>query len=193
AGTLIHLGPEHDEEETLTDLLRGGGQIQGISWATRGLDRPAVGLSLRTDLVALEEEGSWKSRLGAIPDVTVVPGRKLVVRYADHAGQPIADVMHGVSERVQPAGLAVIVGHLGVGAPLPIEGAASATPLLAPAMRSGRRVAVAEPVEVPRERLNKALAALPAAYARLRHPARFPVGCTPALAERRAELLRGYP
>jgi len=186
-GAVAHLGPGDDEEETLADLQRHG--LQAAEWASRGVAGVHAGLQLRVDLVAIEEEGAWVPRLGAIPDITATPGRKLVVRYFDRTGQPIADVVHGVSERLMPAEEAMLIGHLEVPAAIPIIGATSSKPVLEPLMRTGRAVGTSSSVVKARGELRSALEVLPAAYARLRHPARFPVGLTRALADLKAELV----
>lgn len=187
---LTHLGPGEDEEETLADLQRHG--LHAAEWAARGLARHPAGLRLRVDLVAIEEDGTWVPRLGAVPDVTANPGRKLGVRFFDRTGQPIADVMHGVSEKVLPVDDAVVVGHLEVPVTVPIVGATSSRPIIVPLLRSGRSIGTSDPIDTARQRLRSALDVLPAAYARLRHPARFPVGLTPSLAELKAQLVASY-
>lgn len=189
-GALTHLGPGDDEEETLAELQRHG--VPAAEWASRGLTRPDARLRLRTDLVAIEDDGTWRARLGSIPDITANPGRKLVVRYFDRTGQPIADVMHGVAERILPAEEAVLIGHLDVPVTVPIVGATSSKPLLEPLLRSGRRVKPAETVVKARNHVRASLDLLPEAYARLRHPSRFPVGVTEALAALKAELVASY-
>ena len=189
-GALTHLGPGDDEEETLADLQRHG--LQAAEWASRGLARSDASLRLRVDLVAIEDERAWVPRMGAIPDITAMPGRKLVVRYFDRTGQPIADVMHGVSERIMPADEAVLVGHLEVPASIPIVGATSSKPVLEPLLRSGRVVGTPDSVVKARAAARASLDILPEAYARLRHAARFPVGLTPSLAELKAELVASY-
>jgi hypothetical protein len=186
-GAVAHLGPGDDEEETLADLQRHG--LQAAEWASRSLAHPHAGLGLRVDLVAIEEDGTWAARLGAIPDITATPGRKLVVRYFDRTGQPIADVMHGVSERILPAEEAMLIGHLEVPSSIPIIGATSSRPVLEPLMRSGRAVGPPDSMVKAKANVRAALDALPAAYARLRHPARFPVGLTHALAALKADLV----
>ncbi|PKN31486.1 MAG: nicotinate phosphoribosyltransferase, partial [Deltaproteobacteria bacterium HGW-Deltaproteobacteria-20] len=65
----------------------------------------------------------------------------------------------------------------------------SSKPVLEPLMRTGRAVGTSSSVVKARGELRSALEVLPAAYARLRHPARFPVGLTRALADLKAELV----
>ncbi|PIE05375.1 MAG: hypothetical protein CSA75_05075 [Sorangium cellulosum] len=187
---VTHLGPGDDEEETLADLQRHG--LQAAEWASRGLARYPAGLKLRVDLVALEDEGTWLPRLGTVADVTANPGRKLVVRYYDRTGQPIADVMHGVSEHLLPVEQAVVVGHLEVPAIVPIVGATASKPVIVPLLRTGRSVGSPEPVTMARCLLQDSLQALPEAYARLRHPSQFPVGLTPKLASLKASLIASF-
>lgn len=186
-GAVAHLGPGDDEEETLADLQRHG--LQAAEWASRGIAILPVGLRLRVDLVAMEQDGVWVSRLGAIPDMTVIPGRKLVVRYFDRTGQPIADLMHGVAERVSPPEEAMLMGHLDVPTSIPIVGATTCKPVLEPLLRGGHGVGMGSSVDKARAELRSALQMLPAAYARLRYPARFPVGYTRVLADMKASLV----
>ncbi len=183
---VLHLGPGHDEEETLAELRRLG--VGRGSFAARGLARDADGLEVRTDLVALEEQGLWSARLGVMPDPTVNPGRKLLVRYVDRTNRPIADVLHSVSERLPPSSEARIVGHNGVMTPSDIEGAVSGVPLLVTMLRSGRRVGGDDSIDVSRRRLADGLDAVPLPFKRLRYPSRFPVGLSPTLAQLKSEL-----
>jgi hypothetical protein len=183
---VVDLGAGHDEEETLTELRRLG--VARGSFAARGLTREPDGLRLRRDLVALEDAGVWTPRLGVIPDPSVHPGRKILVRYLDRAGRPIADVLHSVSERLQPAAEARIVRLAGVQTSSAIEGAVSAQPVLVTVLRSGRRVGPDDPNAVARRRLADALGLLPLPFKRLRYPSRFPVGLSPSLAALEGDL-----
>lgn len=185
---LTHLGPGDDEEETMCEMHRLGMQSGG--WVARGLDRTAPGLETRTDVVALEQGGIWLPRLGAIPDITAVPGRKIVIRYQDSAARPIADIIHGMGERLQPAREAVIIGYVHTGIAIPIEGAETGVPLLGSAIRSGGRVGPDEDLAPARDRARTSLLALADAYKRLRHPQAYPVGMAPAVAQLKAELLK---
>jgi nicotinate phosphoribosyltransferase len=146
-------------------------------------------LHLRVDLVAIEEDGAWLPKLGAIPDMTAIPGRKLIVRYFDETGQPVADVIHGAAERMMPAKEAALVGFLDVPAAIPIQGAMLGKPLLEPLMRTGRAVGASTSAAKARADLLSALASLPSAYTRLRYPAKFPVGLTHSLAALKTELV----
>jgi nicotinate phosphoribosyltransferase len=185
---LMHLGPGDDEEETLSEMHRLG--VRSGGWVARGLAHAAVGLEARIDIVALEQGGIWLPRLGAVPDITAVPGRKLLIRYLDGKGRPIADIMHGVGERIQPANQIVIVGYLQTGIPVPIEGAESGVPLLSSVIRNGTRAGPDEDLAVARERVRTGLLSLAEPYKRLRHPAAYPVGMAPAVAQLKEDLLK---
>jgi hypothetical protein len=185
---LTHLGPGDDEEETLCEMHRLGMRSGG--WVTRGLDRMPAGLETRTDVVALEQGGIWLPKLSAIPDITAVPGRKLVIRYQDSATRPIADIIHGVGERIQTAKDAVLIGYVQTGIAIPIEGAETGVPLLVTAIRSGTRVGPDEDLAPARDRARTSLIALADSYKRLRHPQTYPVGMAPAVAQLKADLLK---
>lgn len=184
---LVPLGPGDDEEETLSDLQRSA--VQSDGWVSRSLAARHTELRMRCDLVALEQGGVWVPRLGAVADISCVPGRKLVIRYADPTGRPIADIVHGVGERIQPAAQAFVIGYQQTGVGVPLQGAESALPLLTSVIRSGRRVGPDEGIQSVRERVHNALQQLADPYKRLRHPSVFPVGMAPALAQLKSDLL----
>jgi hypothetical protein len=184
---LMNLGPGDDEEETLGEMRRLG--VRAGAWVARALGQVPPGLEGRVDLVALEQGGIWMPRLGAVPDITVVPGRKLLIRYQDAAARPIADIMHGVGERIQEPRSAVITGYLQTGISVPLDGAESGVPVLTSVVRSGTRVGPDEELAPARDRTSAGLRALPEPYRRLRHPARFPVGMAPAVAQLKSDML----
>jgi nicotinate phosphoribosyltransferase len=113
----------------------------------------------RYELVAVEESGRWSPR-GASP------GRKMLLRYFDEGGRPVADVAHAAGERFPPA------SELG---------AATSAPLLANVMRAGRRVAAGEPPRVTRERAAASVRALHERHRRLTRAAHYPVAVSDAL------------
>ena len=186
---LVGLGPGYDEEETLAEM-QSAGMLAG-GWMSRGRDHPAEGLELRIDLVALEHGGAWTPRLGAVPDFACNPGRKIVIRYCDGAARPIADIIHGLGERIQPAEQAELVGYQNSGVAVPIDGARSAQPVHVSVVRNGSRSGPDEDLPTVRERARVALLALHESYKRLRHPATFPVGIAPSLAQLKASLVLG--
>jgi nicotinate phosphoribosyltransferase len=158
------------------------------TWLARSLDI-ANFLRSRWDLVALQEGRAWAPRLGVSQlDVSVLPGRKLVARYSDAVGRPVADVVQITSERMAPASRAVMIGPLGPASPVAIRGALSSSPLKVPHLRDGKLAGSLEPLATLRQRTLDSLEKLSPSYKRLRGPSHFPVGISPGLYELRAEL-----
>jgi nicotinate phosphoribosyltransferase len=146
-------------------------------------------LVARYDLVAFESGGTWSPRLRMGEDVgsSSDPGRKLLVRYVDAAGHPVADVAHATSERfLRPQTGRYVERVTGLTSRLD---AASGAPLRASVMRAGKRAAAPEPASACRERAAKAVQALDAGHRRIASPARYPVGMSQALAALKAEML----
>ncbi|WP_394824354.1 hypothetical protein [Pendulispora albinea] len=143
----------------------------------------------RYDLTAIESNGQWSPRMrrGSTVADSGDPGRKVVVRYVDMDGQLLADVAHATNERVQNASDVEFVDR-STGFPARLAAAAGA-PLLTNVMRAGKRVSAPEPARTLRERTTASLLALPERHRRLRTPALYPVGTTPALAAIKQELL----
>ncbi|WP_394844674.1 hypothetical protein LZC95_47420 [Pendulispora brunnea] len=143
----------------------------------------------RYDLTAIESHGQWSPRMrrGATVADSGDPGRKVIVRYADAEGQWLADVAHATNERVQNARNVEFVDRA-TGFPSRLS-AASGAPLLTNVMRAGKRVSSPEPARALRDRTTRSLVALPERYRRLRGPALYPVGTTPALAAIKQEML----
>lgn len=185
---LIELGPDEDDAVILA-LRQRWGSIGGF--LVLDLDAPSL-LTSRVDLVALEQEGAWSPRLGESFDPLVDPGRKLVVRYLDGRSMPVADVLHMASERIQPAASALMVGALGVAAPVPVA-AARGVPLTRALLRGGRRVGPPDPLIEARQRAQGALQQLPDSLLLLRHPNPYPVGLSPKLAAQKGDMLAALP
>lgn len=177
-----------DVDERLALELRAELALDRILVA-RAEGTPGAARLARYDLVAIEHGGAWSPRVradgtfGASSD----PGRKLLVRYADAEGRPVADVAHATSERIPRAlgGRYVdrVTGHAGRLA------AASSAPLRANVLRAGKRSSPAEPVAELRERALQAVASLGEAHKRVVSPARYPVGMSSQLAALKADLL----
>lgn len=149
------------------------------------LDAP-LPLRMRLDVVAIARDGSWSPMLGWNGDAAINPGRKIIVRYEDEAGRLVADVLHLANERLQPARSFVVCGVAGVGAPLPLEASRSALVLTA-LMRDGRRIAPMDTLDEARRRALQAVASLPQLSSR---STPYPVGLSPSLYARKAELLK---
>ena len=144
--------PLNSPLSSLEEPRLGGFAIDAYRW-------PGRAALARYDLVAVEESGRWSPR-GASP------GRKMLLRYFDEAGRPVADVAHAAGERFPPA------SELG---------AATSAPLLANVMRAGRRVAASEPPRVTRERAAASVRALHERHRSLTRAARYPVAVSDAL------------
>ena len=150
---------------------------------------PGGGARASYDLASIEDGGSWspRMRVGADAGSSSDPGRKLLVRYFDREGSPIADVAHAMNERMLRATGGRYVDRV-TGLPGRLAGVSS-QPLRASMMRSGKRAIAPEPVQALRERAQGSLEKLGEAHKRLASPARYPVGVTPQLAALKAELL----
>jgi nicotinate phosphoribosyltransferase len=157
------------------------------SYVARADGIPGTAHFPRYDLVALESEGAWSPRL-QVGDAgsTAGPGRKLLVRYIDAEGHPVADVDHDTGERLLRAHGGRYVDR-GTDLVARLDAATSA-PLRAPALRAGKRVSAAEPVGALRDRATAAVHALGPEHRRLVGPVRYPVGTTPQLAALAHEL-----
>jgi nicotinate phosphoribosyltransferase len=175
-----------DGMEVELSLRRSAGE-RG-TWLATTLDAHAP-LGARWDLVALQEGRAWTPRLGLEPDEAVLPGRKLVARYCDAVGRPIADLVQVSSERMAPASRAIMIGSLGLAAPRQVRGALTSSPLKVPHLRDGRLAGALEPLSALRQRAIDGLDKLSPAYRRVRAPARFPVGISHGLNELRAEMV----
>lgn len=174
------------DERMLLELRAEGSPVQ--AFAIRATAVPGEPTS-RYDLVAIEESGAWSPRLRPGLDVgsTGDPGRKLLVRYADLDGRPVADVSHSTSERfVRAQGGRFVDRETGLEVKL---AAASSAPLRVAAMRAGKRATGPEPVALLRDRAKAAVQALGEEHKRIASPARYVVGVSQQLAALKTELL----
>jgi hypothetical protein len=179
-----------DVDERLALELRDVA-IPGRAFAIAGEAGGDAGVSrcARYDLVSIEDGGSWSPRLriGRDGESSSDPGRKLLVRYADANGRPVADVSHAMNERLlRSSGGRYVNRATGLTGKL---AAATSVPMRGAVMRAGKRASTAEPALLIRERASRAVAALDEGYRRVVSPARYPVGITPSLATLKAELL----
>jgi nicotinate phosphoribosyltransferase len=159
----------------------------GSQWGTGG-GRPTSELA-RYELVAIESAGAWSPRIRVGPDAASSsdPGRKLLLRFADASGRPIADVAHMTNERTLRAqGGRFFDRATGLGVRL--QGATGA-PLRASVMRAGKRATEQEPAGVARDRAAAAVASLDEGHRRVASPTHYPVGMTTQLAALKTDLL----
>lgn len=154
---LFDLGRGDDEEAVLLEHKRTG--VMATGWLARGLvNASTCHTATHYELVALEEGGAWQPRRGGTP--SVIPGRKMVFRYADTQGNALLDVVHLDAERAR--------------APASV-GAASVAPLARTVMRGGRTLGASESSTTGRARALAARRNLPEGVTRLRYPDRYPV------------------
>jgi nicotinate phosphoribosyltransferase len=146
-------------------------------------------VSVRSELVAIEESGRWSPRMRYADSLVASsdPGRKLMVRYVDAAGHPVADVAHAANERMKPARDLQFIER-GSGARLSLT-AHRGVPLFTNVMREGKRSIAHEPLTVVSGRAVKEIAQLGEREKRLTQPARYPVGMTDSLFELKMKLL----
>jgi len=186
--------PELDERAAL-ELREAGDDPDDEGWTEREWAVVAAegasggGSRASYDLASIENAGSWspRMRVGADAGSSSDPGRKLLMRYFDREGHPIADVAHAMNERMLRASGGRYVDRV-TGLPGKLAGASS-QPLRASMMRNGKRANAPERPAVLRERAQRSVETLGEAHKRLASPARYPVGVTPQLAALKAELL----
>jgi nicotinate phosphoribosyltransferase len=177
-----------DVDERLALELRAELSLDKL-FLVRAEGTPGAAALARYDLVAIEHRGAWspRIRLGADVGTSSDPGRKLLVRYLDADGHPVADVAHGTGERfLRAQGGRYVDRATGMVARLD---AASSAPLRASVLRAGKRASPPEPPAALRERAKRALEALDEGHRRISPSARYPVGMSPPLAAQKAELL----
>ncbi|HEX8790938.1 MAG TPA: hypothetical protein VF765_08285 [Polyangiaceae bacterium] len=192
-GTARVLPPDEFDERAALELRdtdpddEGWSPREAAAVAAEGI--PGGGARSSYDLASIEEGGSWSARMrvGADAGSSSDPGRKLLVRYFDREGSPVADVAHAMNERMlRPSGGRYVDRVTGL--PGKLAGASS-QPLRTSMMRAGKRANALEPPLVLRERAAHSVQSLGEAHKRLASPARYPVGVTPQLAALKAELL----
>jgi nicotinate phosphoribosyltransferase len=172
ADEMCDLGAGDDEEAVLLEAKRCG--LRSGGWIARGLDDAETrALSMRCDLVALEQQGAWGSPPANLGDDQVpTPGRKMVVRYTNGGGRAVADVVHLMAERMRsPRTL----------------GAVTLAPLARPRVRGGHALELPETPSQGRERAIVERASLPEALTHLRNPAIYRVEQSPGVALQREE------
>jgi nicotinate phosphoribosyltransferase len=171
--------------EIVGDLRRSGAPIAAFVISPLVDAEPRA----RYDLVAIEEDGQWSSRLRvtAARGPIGVPGRKVVLRYFDADGHPVGDIAHAANERHTPARDAKLI-DVGSGQAVKLRDAASSAAVLRNVMRAGKRVQEMEPARELRERSLRAMGSLLAKHKRALAPARYPSGVTPTLAALRRDL-----
>jgi nicotinate phosphoribosyltransferase len=175
------------DERAALELREVDGWPEPAAVAAEGLAGGASRASY--DLASIENDGMWspRMRVGADAGSSSDPGRKLLVRYFDREGAPIADVAHAMNERILRANGGRYIDRVTM-----LQGklaGASSQPLRTTIMRAGKRASPPESAHALRERAQRSLAKLSEAHKRLASPVRYPIGVTPQLAALKAELL----
>lgn len=156
------------DEYRIAELLAAGAPIDGFGVGTALTtvsDAPA--LSAVYKLVEIERGGSPIGTIKLSHDKHTWPGAKQIWR-VQRGGAAVEDVVAAIDE-------AAIV---------------SASPLLVPVMRGGRRTDPSEPIAVARDRCAAAVASLPDRVRTLRDPETYPVRVSAVLEQRRLDLAK---
>jgi nicotinate phosphoribosyltransferase len=178
----------HLDEYSVRELRR---EIPISGVCIDALKLPPV-VMVRSELSSVEEGGRWSPRMRHADSLVASsdPGRKLMIRYFDAAGHPVADVAHSPNERMKPARSVQFVER-GSGAHIQLT-AQRGVPLFTNVMRDGKRSLAHEPLSVVSARTVREIDALGERERRLTQPARYPVGMTEALFETKMKLIAEY-
>lgn len=176
------------DEFAVRELRR---EIPGMAGVCVDATRLSAVVQVRAEVVALEEDGRWSPRMRYADSLVACsdPGRKLVMRYFDAQGHPVADVAHATNERMQSARGVEFVDRV-TGARTKVA-AQRGAPLLSNVMRAGKRSVTADSLVAVRSRAQTELGALSDREKRLSQPSRYPIGMTDALFALKTELFEG--
>jgi nicotinate phosphoribosyltransferase len=206
------------DEDLIADLKRQGAKINswgvGTKLITAGESPALTGIY---KLVALHDGKAWqpKVKLSSNPAKATDPGIKRPIRYFDADGKPLGDVLYldNASPRhaPRPQGRGYELHKPAEAGSTPaatggditaidrqhfhlkrhLQGIASQEDLLQPVVRSGQRLAPAEPLDDIRSRARRQIASLPDELKRLRNPEIYPVVLSADLAKLKEEMLKG--
>jgi nicotinate phosphoribosyltransferase len=185
----VKIVASNDLDEHLIESLREQGariDIWGVGTKLdTAFDQPALGAVYKLTAVR-EADGSWRFPVKLSEQTAKIstPGILGVRRFSDSGGRFRADMIY--DESVPPAaGAAEIVDPADVLHMRTIDPAWVAEELVLPALRGGRRVAAAPPLDEVRARTRSQVAALHPGIRRLLNPHVYPVGLEMGLHERR--------
>jgi len=141
------------DEKRISSLLRRGAQIDAFGVGS-ALVAPTDtrNLSMIYKLVELERDGKVREAAKLSESKSTYPGTKQIFRFANRAGKWQKDLIALASE-----------SH------------PTASPLLVPVMRAGKRLAPPEPLAAARSRCIESLKRLPARLLSIQHAAPYPV------------------
>jgi hypothetical protein len=146
-------------------------------------------VQLVSDLVALEADGLWKPhlRMARSTHDASDPGRKVLLRYFGAKGEPVADVAHATSERVQSANEFSFVERAS-GFSRKMR-AARSMPLRSTVLRGGMRAGEAVPHKLRLEVASTNIATLDREHASGNAPTVIPFGLTQSLLTQKLERI----
>ncbi len=175
------------DEFRIAELRRGDVPVSGF--IVSSLDVDDASWAAQYDLAAIESGGSWnpRIRLGRTAASSSDPGRKVIMRYFDDEGHPLADVAHATNERISNV-RDIRFTERATGFPSRLRSARSAQ-LLTNVMREGKRVSLPQQARDIREYSMACVKSLHPQHQRLEAPSYYPVGMTPALAALKTELI----
>lgn len=161
------------DEELIVDLKRQGARINAWGVGTHmvtAFDSPA--LSGVYKLVAIQEDGGWKSRMKISSNVEKAtdPGRKQVVRYFDESDQPLCDVMYLADEEVPLQGAIRGRNRMWPNRKVDFGLPGRSEALHQTVFKDGRRTMESPPITSVRDHALAQIAALPEEFKRMRNP-----------------------
>lgn len=182
------------DEYLIADLKRQGAKINSWGVGTNlitGGSHPALGGIYKLVAVA-SADGRWEPRLKLSSNLAKMtdPGRKQVVRYRDHAGHPLADILYLDEEELPNLSEVHYIDRDVLAFRRSLCDAATAEPLLELVAENGRRVRPAPTLATIRERAQQGIASLADEYRRLRNPHVYLVALSPQLARVKTRLIR---
>jgi nicotinate phosphoribosyltransferase len=180
------------DEYTIASLREQGARIDIWGVGTRldtCYDQPALGAIYKLTAIC-DRNGGWRYpvKLSEHSAKISIPGVLGVRRYVDSSGRFRADMIYDEDLPAPPDG-DVIVDPADALHMRAIDATWRPEELVLPAMRSGRRIAVAPPIDEIRARAHEQVGSLHPAIRRLLNPHTYPVGLERALHERRVQLV----
>lgn len=151
-------------------------------------DQPALGGVYK--LAAMRrDDGTWQPRIKLSEQTakSSIPGRLQVRRFIED-GKFIGDAIYDVDRTFD--GETTIIDPADPIRRKEIPAGTTATDLLQPVMKAGRRIAPAETLETIRNRCQQNLAALHPGILRLKNPHAYPAGLEEGLHQHREQMLR---
>jgi nicotinate phosphoribosyltransferase len=180
----------NDLDESLIESLKTqGARIASWGVGTRlvtAYDDPALGGIYKLAAVR-EPGGAWKRRIKISEQAskTSIPGILQVRRFVE-GGEFRGDMIYDVDDGVRAN---ILVDPLDPTRRKTMPKAAQTEDLLVPVLRQGQPVYTPPPLAKTRERTAAQLAQLDASVKRLVNPHVYPVGLSPALHERRVQMI----